>query len=197
AALGFFGDLTAKLLCRRRRIFTPRRGFYLFRLRPKHPRSLGSRCGHHGLLTTTRHARESHGRSNGFPVLHGFAPTTISIDRTVRSRYHDNSPNLPDGALQYIPKIEFLAEKLNQWLQVTAPPFIWSATRIVRNVVRSSTAPVRYLWTSALTAPAWARSPAPPACPRARSTSISPTRAGCSRPLSRKRRSKRARSRSS
>ena len=108
AALGFFGDLTAKLLCRRRRIFTPRRGFYLFRLRAKHPRGLVSRCGHHGLLTTTRHARESHGRSHGFPVLHGFAPTTISIDRTVRSRYHDNSPNLPDGALQYIPKIEFL-----------------------------------------------------------------------------------------
>jgi len=43
-----------------------------------------------------------------------------------------------------------------------------------------STAPARCSWISGLTAPAWAKSPAPPASPRGRCMFILPTRAGCS-----------------
>ncbi len=66
------------------------------------------------------------------------------------------------------------------------------ATKTVRNAGRSSTAPARSSWIWVLTAPAWAKSPAPPASPRARCTSISPTRTGCSKPLSRRKRSTRS-----
>ncbi len=69
---------------------------------------------------------------------------------------------------------------------VHSDPLRSSATRTARSAARFSTAPARSSWTSASTAPAWAKSPAPPASPRARFMSISPTRTGCSKPSSRR-----------
>src|SRR4051794_41688044 len=97
-----------------------------------------------------------------------------SIDRTVRSVLamvrltltepfgqdmfsHDDAMRIDRRSLHDIYRSRDSPEKMNQWLHWTVPRSASSAMTTARSAGRFWTAHAKCSWTSALTAPAWAR----------------------------------------